>query len=73
MIDRQQVNGKTLFFVFNDDGAPECDCGDTAVAKIGYSANGNPYGVFVCAKGAGEDWKSKCEFSQWVERDGERK
>lgn len=51
-------------WTFNAVGAPQCDCGDPAGLVQGKSARGT-FKQWRCAKGAGDDWKSKCEFSQW--------
>lgn len=66
-ITESKIGGKAAFFVYDDSDAPECNCGEPAVFKIAVSKANNPYGRFVCAKSAGEDWQDKCDWEgQWL-------
>lgn len=48
-------------------GGPPCNCGDPAALFVGKAQkSGKTWRQYRCAKSAGDDWKSKCEFSQWA-------
>ena len=45
--------------------APLCECNDPAAYVQGYT-NGKLWKRWACAKGAGENWRGKCNFSVWA-------
>jgi len=47
-------------------GAPYCQCGQAAGQVRAKGGNGRDYTAWRCAKGSGDDWRTKCEFNQWV-------
>ena len=55
-------------WILNSPGAPTCSCGISAGKIKGTSRAGKPYSAWRCAKavGAGDAWKSKCDFSAQV-------
>lgn len=50
----------------NPPNAPTCLCGSPAAFVVGAKKAGGTWKAYRCSKGAGQDWKSKCEFSQWA-------
>lgn len=50
----------------NPPNAPTCLCGNPAAFVVGAKKAGGTWKAYRCSKGAGQDWKSKCEFSQWA-------
>jgi hypothetical protein len=48
------------------NGAPSCLCGEPAALVHGTKKNGGPYNAYRCAKGAGQNWRAKCDFNQWA-------
>lgn len=46
--------------------APECLCGDPAAKVRAKARSGKMYNAWRCAKGVGDDWKSKCTYSEFV-------
>lgn len=46
------------------DRAPECACGEPAAYVVG-ATNGKTWKRWACAKGSGDDWRNKCDFSEW--------
>jgi hypothetical protein len=54
--------GKT--WRLNVAGAPRCQCGETAALQEGTGKKG-PWKRWACAKGAGDDWRSKCDYSSF--------
>lgn len=49
---------------FNAAGSPPCQCGNPAALVKG-KTNGKTWEQWRCAK-AFDDWKNKCDFSQWA-------
>lgn len=52
-------------WTFNAAGSPPCQCGNPA-ALVNGKTNGKTWSQWRCAKAYGDDWKNKCDFSQWV-------
>jgi hypothetical protein len=52
-------------WTFNAAGSPSCQCGNPAALVKG-KTNGKTWEQWRCAKSYGDDWKNKCDFSQWV-------
>jgi hypothetical protein len=50
-------------WTFAAPNAPSCQCGEPAALVKG-STNGKPWSQWRCAKSY-DDWKSKCQFSQF--------
>lgn len=52
-------------WILNSPGAPSCECGIPAGKIKGTSRAGKPYTAWRCSKavGAGDAWKSKCDYS----------
>jgi hypothetical protein len=48
------------------DGAPSCLCGETSALVHGTNKNGGPYNAYRCAKGSGDQWRTKCDFNKWA-------
>lgn len=48
------------------NGAPSCKCGEPAALVHGTNRNGGAYNAYRCAKGAGDNWRTKCDFNQWA-------
>jgi hypothetical protein len=46
-------------------GAPDCNCGQPAARLKTKSKAGKLYSVWRCAKAAGDEWPSKCSFSEF--------
>jgi hypothetical protein len=57
------VNGKT--WTLNAPGAPKCQCGEPAAIQEGTGKKG-PWQRWACARAAGDDWKSKCDYSVFL-------
>jgi len=47
------------------DRAPDCLCGEAAAYVVG-ATNGKTWKRWACSKGSGDDWRNKCDFSEWV-------
>lgn len=45
--------------------APDCLCSEPAAYVVG-ATNGKTWKRYACAKGSGDDWRNKCDFSEWV-------
>lgn len=45
--------------------APDCLCGEPAAYVVG-ATNGKAWKRWACSKGSGDDWRNKCDFSEWV-------
>jgi hypothetical protein len=54
------------FWTLGIPGAPYCQCGVSAGQVRAKGGNGRDYTAWRCAKGSGDDWRTKCEFNQWV-------
>jgi hypothetical protein len=52
-------------WTFNAPGSPSCQCGNPAALVKG-KTNGKAWSQWRCAKSYGDDWKAKCDFSQWI-------
>lgn len=50
-------------WTLNIPGAPACTCGKPAAKVKAKSRAGRWFTTYKCAKGAGENWRDKCEFS----------
>lgn len=48
------------------NGAPACKCGEASALVHGTNKNGGAYNAYRCAKGAGDNWRAKCDFNQWA-------
>jgi hypothetical protein len=52
-------------YLINSPNAPQCSCGDGSIAALvtrKSKKDGKSYKVYNCAKGAGDDWKNKCDY-----------
>jgi hypothetical protein len=58
-------NGRQTW-AFNAPNAPLCHCDITAAYVEGDKAKGGKWKAWRCAKGAGDNWKDKCDFSEWA-------
>ena len=47
------------------DNAPECGCGEPA-AYVEGATNGKSWKRWACSKGSGDEWRNKCDFSEWI-------
>jgi hypothetical protein len=53
-------------WTLNAPGAPYCACGQPAGQVRAKGSGGRDYTAWRCAKGAGDDWRTKCDFNQWA-------
>jgi hypothetical protein len=61
----QGRNGPTSWTLSPPNG-PYCLCGVPAAFVTGKKSDGGTFSAYRCAKGAGNDWKNKCQFNQWI-------
>jgi hypothetical protein len=58
--------GQVQTWTLRKPGAPKCQCGEPAALVDAKSKAGKPYQQWKCAKGAGSDWKKKCDYKEWA-------
>lgn len=61
----QTPNGLQVW-TLNPGNAPWCGCGEPSALVHGTTKQGKPYNAYRCAKGAGADWRGKCDYNEWV-------
>lgn len=61
-----QTRNGAQSWTFSPPGGPLCQCNEPAAFVRGTTSKGAPYSAYRCAKGAGDNWRNKCEFNSWA-------
>jgi len=53
-------------WTFHAPNAPVCGCDQPAAHVEGVGKNGKAWKAWRCSKGSGQNWRDKCDFSEWA-------